>query len=314
MPNLSAPFVAIVFFLFSHFSSAQTDAEPVSDAPNQSKNQITGAIVTGVVSPAWVIQQDRKIALKPGYRIAPTDTVETSTHGRVQMAFSNDAEFQLGQEAEFKAHQLERPAANNATDTEPYRGFVEVVKGAFRYIGESFGPGPQNTDFRVKVGYSTIGLRGTDFWGVTDRITDTIVLIEGAITITPDVGQPFTMDTPQTIVQAVAGQGAGPIDSVDMATLQQSAAETTLPNGQGVMTKAGRYQVILGSLVSSQKAQEYATSIDTLGYPAEVEYAAEINRNRILINGFISRADAKYFVENSAGDLGVSGAWIKRSQ
>lgn len=269
-----------------------------------------GAVVTAVVSPAWVNQQDTRVALRPGYKVGPSDRIETAKDGRVQLAFSNDAEFQLGQDAQFKAHQLERPSAAD----EPYEGFVEVLVGAFRYIGESFGPGPQKSNFRVKVGLSTIGLRGTDFWGVTDRTTDTIVLIEGAITVTPDTGQPFTMDTPQTIVQNVSGLGAGPVETVDMATLQSSAAETALSEGKGVMTESGSYQVVLMSLNSDQSAQKYAATIDAQGYPARVEYAPEINKNRILISGFASREDAKYFTKNTAANLGIKDAWIKRSR
>jgi len=267
-----------------------------------------GARVTGVISPAWVVQQNNKIALKPGYQISPSDTIETAAGGRIQMAFSNDAEFQLGEQAEFIAHQLE----SGSTATEPYEGFVEVFKGAFRYIGEVFGPGPQKTNFRVNVGFSTIGLRGTDFWGVTDRTTDTIVLIDGAITVTPDNGQPFTMDNPQTIVQNVVGSGAGTIDSVDAETLGKSAAQTVLTQGKGVLTEAGQYQVVLGSLSSRPNALNYAAKIDEQGFPAAVEFSPARNSNRILVSGFSTLEDAQFFAQNTAKTFGVNDAWIKK--
>lgn len=269
-----------------------------------------GARVTGLISPAWVVQETGRTALSPGYRVQPGDRIETDTGGRVQMAFSNDAEFQLGAEAEFRSHQLEA----GATQDEAYQGFVEVFKGAFRYIGEVFGPGPQNSSFSVKVGYSTIGLRGTDFWGVTDRTTDTIVLIEGAITVTPDSGQPFTMDTPQTIVQNVVGSGPGAIGTVNAETLGRSAAETRLTRGMGVLTEDGRYQVVLGSLESERRAMGLSQRIDTQGYPATVEYAPEINRYRVLVSGLDSREDAKFFAKNTATNLGVPDAWIRISR
>ena len=83
-----------------------------------------GAQVVAVVSPAWAVQGGDRIPLKPGYQVLPTDLIETAGEGRVQFAFSNNAEFQLGEKAKFKGHRLSKPEQSD----EPYDGFVEVLQ------------------------------------------------------------------------------------------------------------------------------------------------------------------------------------------
>jgi hypothetical protein len=123
-----------------------------------------------------------------------------------------------------------------------FRGALDIVAGAFRFTtGKLKKTLPR--EVAIRVGTATIGIRGTDIWGKTDKDGDLVALIQGRIEITR-AGQATELAQAMTYFDAPAGQAAA-VKPLDMETLRQSwrgrpkSSPVTAPPGQRARAHPG---------------------------------------------------------------------------
>ena len=164
---------------------------------------------------------------------------------------------------------------------------------------------------------ATIGIRGTDVWGKAagkrGGSGDFVVLIEGSISVNREGAATLTMDDPQTIYRAVAGEQAS-TEPVNVDDLQRWAQETALVAGQGVLSHKGPYGVSLASMQRDDYARAAHARFLRQGYAV---YLFGIERNlqnwqRVAVVGFVTKADADFFADQMVERDSRIQPWVFR--
>jgi hypothetical protein len=131
--------------------------------------------------------------------LASGDVVRTGAGARAYLMLAEGSRVKLGETARFTLH------TRSLQPEKTFRGALDVLAGAFRFTtGKLAKALPREVSIRV--GTATIGIRGTDVWGKTDKDGDLVALIEGRIDITR-AGQVTEMAQPMSYYDAPAGQG-----------------------------------------------------------------------------------------------------------
>lgn len=247
------------------------------------------AVVGGVQAPAWIERSGVKQPLQAGAALLPGDRLSTGKEARVVLNMPDDSTVKLGEQVQFEIRELE-PARTD----QPFRGFLRVLAGAFRYTTNPSGKAKKR-EMDVQVGTATIGIRGTDVWGKSGPKQDLVCLLEGKIEISRQDAPPVPMQEPLSVYTATRKKPADPLSKVDMATVQALALETELAPGQGVMRRDGMYGVYLYSERTEAKAKRRQKRLQQDGYAVEV-YAVQTDkgaRYRLAIPHFVSPEDAR---------------------
>ena len=107
-------------------------------------------------------------------------------------------------------------------------GAVRVTKGAFRMISGSINKGLGGT-LTLRTPVATIGVRGTDFWGLQTEDSLLMALLDdGELSITFPTGT-VVLSEPMTLVRYQRGQERPVMDVLTPEALSEAAATVTLP-------------------------------------------------------------------------------------
>jgi hypothetical protein len=111
-----------------------------------------------------------------------------ATGARAYLMLAEGSRVKLGEAARFGLH------TRSMQPQKTFRGALDVIAGAFRFTtGKLKKSVPR--DVAIRVGTATIGIRGTDVWGKTDKDGDLVALLEGKHRITR-AGQATEMSQP----------------------------------------------------------------------------------------------------------------------
>lgn len=247
------------------------------------------AIVAGVQAPAWMERNGERLPLQAGAWLSPGDRLYTGKDARIVLDMPDASTVKLGEQVKFEIRELQPAQAD-----QPFRGFLRVLAGAFRYTTAPAGKSKAR-QLDVQVGTATIGIRGTDVWGKSGPKQDLVCLLEGRIEITRAGEAPVAMQEPLSVYTATPEKPADPLSKAEPATVQTLALETELSQGQGVMRRGGAYGVYLYMEHTEAKAQRRLKRLRKDGYPAEISMARVDGqtRYRISIPHFSSLQDAK---------------------
>lgn len=267
------------------------------------------ARVLSMQPPVWVERDGVLRALRTDRPITSGDTLVTGDSGRLLIDLPDGSDLKIGSEASFAVNTL-REAQDPVGDL--IEGVYEISRGAFRYSTRASGANIRR-NVNVTVGLATVGIRGTDFWGLTTEESDTVVLLEGAIVIEKEGQASVEMEDALTFYNAPRNGAPKPVEEVDMEQLQIWAASVEMVPDAGTITPDGRWSVYLGAFRARQSAGRLVGEFGEQGYPAEIK---QVNVNgplyRVAVAGFTTREDALEFVELANTRLGVSGAWIQQ--
>ena len=272
------------------------------------------AMVQQLQQPTWLERDGLRGPLYPTVELQTGDIVQTGATGKLLLKFAEGSDVEIGSNARVRIEQLssqpgvELASSSGASDElvtgsqSLFRGVLNVLRGAFRFTTSAAGLGQQRS-IDISVGeMATIGIRGTDVWGkAADNDGgngDFVVLIEGTISVNRQGAASLTMDEPQTIYRAASGEQAS-IDSVNVDDLQRWAQETALGEGQGVLSHKGLYGVSLASMQRDDYARAAHAQFSRQGYAVYL-FAIEKNLQnwqRLAVVGFVTKADADFFVD-----------------
>lgn len=248
---------------------------------------------------AWRAVGSARVPLAPGNALATGDTVITGPGARVLLALAEGSLVKLGENAEL--HLADLQPARDAGGV--FRGFLDVVKGAFRFTTTVVG---QRRQVQARIGSATIGIRGTDVWGKREEGRDFAVLLEGVVSITRE-GATVELSEPNSLYMAPRGAPALPVAPVDPADLARWAAETEPGEGAGRRAADGRYRLVW-SLRDESAARGLRDALATAGLASEA--TGHGSGWRVTISGLLEEADAQTLARQRPA--GTAQPWIER--
>ena len=245
------------------------------------------ATVELVQAPAWVDRAGRTLPLAPGMELKSGDLVRTGSGARAYLMLAEGSRVKLGESARFSLHtQSMRPEKS-------FRGALDVVAGAFRFTTSKLKK-TLPRDLAIRVGTATIGIRGTDIWGKTDKDGDLVALIEGRIEISRG-GQSTEMSQAMSFYDAPAGKAAE-VKSLDLESFARLARQTDIVTGDGAAGRKGKWSILAGSAANQEAALEIYDQVRDAGFAARMQPRATEGsewRYEISVRGFASSAEAE---------------------
>lgn len=245
------------------------------------------ATVEAVQSPAWRDRGGVTVPLAAGMELRSGDVLRTGSGARVYLMLAEGSRVKLGEAAQFTF---------NTTSQRPeksFRGALDIVAGAFRFTTARLKKALPR-DVAIRVGTSTIGIRGTDLWGKTDKDGDLVALLEGRIEITR-AGQTTELAQPMTYFDAPTGKAAV-VKALDSETLVRLARQTEIMVGDGAARARGKWRVLAGTVASEEAALELYDRIRNAGFAARIRPRAAEGGGwsyELRLVGYSSAAEAE---------------------
>jgi len=252
------------------------------------------ATVEAVQSPAWRDRGGVTVPLAAGMELKSGDVLRTGAGARAYLMLAEGSRVKLGEAARFTFHSRSLQPAKS------FRGALDVLAGAFRYTTGKLTKA-RSREVSIRVGTATIGIRGTDLWGRTDRDGDMVALLEGRIEVTRG-GQTVELAQPLTYFDAPSGKAAE-VKTLDPAVFSKLARQTEILPGDGAARAKGKWQVLAAAAASEEAALELYDQIREAGFAARIRpRRAEADgwRYELLLSGF-----------SSADEAGVAAARLK---
>lgn len=243
------------------------------------------ATVELVQAPAWLERDGRSQALAPGMELRNGDLIRTGTGARAYLMLAEGSRVKLGEDARFNLH------SRSLQPEKSFRGALDILAGAFRFTtGKLKKTVPR--ELAIRVGTATIGIRGTDIWGKTDRDGDLVALIEGSIEISR-AGRDTAMSQPMSYFDAPRGKDAA-VKALDLETFARLARQTDIVPGDGAAAKTGKWRVVAGTGDSQAAALEIYDAVRNAGFAARIRLigAADARRYEVTLGGYASAAEA----------------------
>ena len=260
------------------------------------------ADVQAVQYPAWLERNGQKTPLSPGDGLRGGDIVLGGDDSRILLGMTDGAQIKLGGNSRFTIEKLniQTRAGNTTVDA----GF-KLAEGFFRYSSSVLGKlsGKRSIDLTVRT--ATIGIRGTDYWAMTDVEHDAVCVFDGKVEVaTKDQGT-ISLDQPTAFWARFFDKPAAPAGNATPAQLAKFIASVEPTPGNGVAIVNGRWRVLAGELDKQGEARDLAARLREAGYPAEV--AKSQGKHEVRINFFATRADAEAALKRLNAQNGLSG-------
>jgi hypothetical protein len=218
------------------------------------------------------------------------------------LGLADGSQIKLGSEGRFAIEQLS--IQNRAGSTTVDASF-KLIKGFFRYSSSALGKlsGKRNID--LKVSTATIGVRGTDYWAMTDAAHDAVCVFDGKVEVATQDQGVINLDQPTAFWARFFDKPSQPAGNATPAELARFIASVEPVPGNGVAIVNGRWRIVAAAETTATAAQAINKSLREQGYPAEV--ARNHGLNEVRINYFASRTDAEATLKRLTAQEGLTG-------
>ena len=263
------------------------------------------ATVEAVQSPAWRERNGMTVPLAAGMELKSGDVLRTGDGARAYLLLAEGSRVKLGGGARFTFH------TRSLQPQRSFHGALDVLAGAFRFTTAAVRKSTRH-DVAIRVGTATIGIRGTDLWGRTDRNGDLVALLEGRIEITR-AGQVTELTQPMTYYDAPTGKAAE-VRTLDPEVFRSMARQTEILAGDGAARTKGAWRVLAGSAASAEAALELYDTVRDAGFAARIRPQEDGNdawRYEVLLGGFASAAEAEVAAARLKGATGLKPGVVR---
>jgi hypothetical protein len=219
------------------------------------------ATVEAVQSPAWRDRGGVTLPLAAGMELQSGDVLRTGPGARAYLMLAEGSRVKLGEGAHFALH------TRSLQPEKSFRGALDIVAGAFRFTTAKLKKALPR-DVAIRVGTATIGIRGTDVWGKTDKDGELVALLEGRIEIAR-AGQTTELAQPMTYFDAPTGKAAE-VKPLDMETFAKLARQTEITTGDGATRRNGKTSVLAATAASEEAALELHERIRAAGFDVRI--------------------------------------------
>jgi len=257
------------------------------------------ATVLAVQAPAWRDRDGLTVPLAAGMELKSSDVLRTGPGARVYLKLAEGSLVKLGEAAQFTFH------TRSLRPEKSFRGALDIVTGAFRFTTARLKKALPR-DIAIRVGTATIGIRGTDIWGKTDKDGELVALLEGRIEITR-TGQTTELVQAMTYFDAPAGKAAG-VRPLDMETFVRLARQTEIMAGDGASRAKGKWRVLAATAASEEAALELYDRMREAGFAARIRPRAAEGGGwnyELRLLGYSSATEAEVAAERLKAATGL---------
>lgn len=261
--------------------------------------------VEGVQMPAWVERASgAREALALGMPLTNKDRVITGPGARALLRLADGSHIKLGENGILALDDL---GQRRIKLKEVVTASLDVLSGAFRFTTQALSKFRGERDVKVRLVTITVGIRGTDLWGKSDKTRDIACLIEGKVDVTRGP-EAFTMDKPMSFYIAPKDKPGEPVGPVSKEQLDKWAQETEITPGAGALRMGGKWRVYLADASDQATALKTYDQLHNAGYAAEirpVKSEAGINY-RVRISNLGSKKEAEALGGKLKGQMGIA--------
>lgn len=251
----------------------------------------SATVVEAVQLPAWVERNGQRRPAEPGVQLRDNDKAITAGRARMLLRMSDQSVIKLGEQTEFQieAVTLRKPQAAGPSELS---ATLRLVTGVFRYATDYSSKALGNKrELNLKMATATVGIRGTDFWSMTDAAHDAVCMFEGKVEVVRDAKPGVMLDKPGAFWAVFTGEPEKPAGQATPDQLAKFINQAEMQPGQGIVLQGGRWRTVAGFLPSAAGANALRSSLQTAGYPAEV--LAKDGKFEVRINQLATREDAE---------------------
>jgi len=266
----------------------------------------SATVVEAVQLPAWVERNGRRRPAEPGAQLRANDKAITANGSRMLLRMDDRSTIKLGEQTEFQIQSLDTRRDSAAEPSEQKSAF-KLVSGVFRYATDYTSKALGNKrELNVELATATVGIRGTDFWTMSDAAHDAVCVFEGKVEVMRDAKPGIGLDKPGAFWVVFTGEPEKPVDQATPAQLAKFIDQAEMQPGSGVLLQGGRWRTVAATFNSAAPAPALPTRLQSAGYPAQT--FARDGRHEVRINQFATRQDAEAVLQRLLADaaLGVS--------
>lgn len=268
--------------------------------------------VNAVNYPIWIERDQQFIPVAPGDELKDGDVVNTGRHGRAWLSMSDGSMVKLGKEARFE---ITAAGYQQEGDNSILNAALDVVRGVFRFTTSFLQPERESGhEVSISIGSITVDMRGTDIWAHSTIAEDSVILLEGSISVEAE-GEPVVyLFDPLSFYLKKRGQAPDPVKIIDMETVNELAVETELSFDLGIATTEGDYQLVFMSALDASNLNGLRQIIQQQGYAAR-PMTAEVDGviyTRLVLPGFASLETAVSAAELLKTELLLPDIWINK--
>ncbi len=251
----------------------------------------SSTVVEAIQLPAWVERNGQRRAAEPGVQLRATDKAITAGNARMLLRMSDRSVIKLGENSEFLIETLtvRQPQAAGPSELS---ATLRLVTGVFRYATDYSSKALGNKrELNLKMATATVGIRGTDFWSMTDAEHDAVCMFEGKVEVVRDNKPGIMLDKPGAFWVVFTGEPEKPAGQATPDQLARFIGQAEMQPGQGIVLQGGQWRTVAGLMPNGVQANNLRSALQTAGYPAEV--ISKSGKFEVRINQLATREDAE---------------------
>ena len=248
-------------------------------------------VVEAVQLPAWVERNGERRAASPGVELRSNDRAITADGSRMLLRLSDQSVIKLGEQTDLLIREMDETRASATAPAELNTTF-KLITGVFRYATDYTSKALGNRRaLNLELATATVGIRGTDFWSMTDAAHDAVCVFEGKVEVQRDARPGIELDKPGAFWVVFTGQPEKPAGQATPEQLSKFVGQAEMQPGKGILLQGGRWRAVAASTSSLGDAVALRQRLQTAGYPAEM--VSREGRHEVRINRFATREDAQ---------------------
>ncbi len=256
--------------------------------------------------PAWGVKDGQHVPLAPGDWLTDMQEVETAPGAGLVLRVPEGSLIRLGEKTRMGVQRFE---VDTAMGTTRVKAQLKLYEGFFRFATSAVAKAVGVRDVEVSLRTATVGVRGTDFWSMSDAAHDAVCLFEGNVKVQTQEQGEIGLERPTAFWARFFGKPLQPAGNATPEQLNTFLASTELKPGQGVAVPGGQWRVIALESNDSRKSLALAGQLRAEGYPAQMRRSRVTQRGfEVVIGQLASQRDAEALVARIAPiGVGISG-------
>lgn len=237
--------------------------------------------VEAVQMPAWAEGKTWRRAIAPGSMVLSNETVETGSGAGLVLSLPEGSVIRLGEKTRLGINALQVNSENGMSQVDSK---LKLFQGFFRFATSAVSKVVGQRKLELQLASSTAGIRGTDFWSMTDAEHDAACIFEGQIDVaTPNQGT-VSLAEPTAFWANFFDKPAEPAGKATPQQLQKFLNSTELKPGSGVATLTGKWRVVSGQFSTLSAAKTHSDVLQKAGYASSVSAAGVAGRQAFEVS------------------------------
>ncbi|MDO9569520.1 MAG: FecR family protein [Hydrogenophaga sp.] len=247
-------------------------------------------VVEAVQLPAWVERQGQRSAAQPGQQLRDNDKAITADGARMLLRLQDRSVIKLGEKTQLQidAMAVRQPRGEPSSITSSLRLITGVFRYATDYTSKALG---YKRELNLQMATATLGIRGTDFWSMTDAEHDAVCVFDGSVAVVRDAKPEIVLDKPGAFWVVFTGQPEQPAGQATPDQLAKFIGQAEMKQGSGILLQGGRWRTVAGVRTRVSEAVALRLRLQTAGYPAVM--VSNNGRHEVRINQLATREDAE---------------------